>query len=274
MLIGAGLVDHGFDEPVSPCSSGGWLIVSREDVYPERRERPFKCQPSMMRFPQYIFFTPILLPLLANCQDATSADRAVIKNTMQPSSTLKDRLAGRVLAVLGPSEPSHLTEHQRFHDYVSNAIGPLSILGEGVGAGIGQWANSPKEWGQGWGAYGKRFASNVGYNGIRQTISYGVATAFHEDDRYFSSHETGAWKRTKYALVSTFTARHPDGSNRFSISSFTGVLGAGTAASIWGPGSYKGIGNIATNAGISFGTTAAFNVFREFLPDLLHRPRK
>jgi hypothetical protein len=34
------------------------------------------------------------------------------------------------------------------------------------------------------------------------------------------------------------------------------------------------VGGISRNAGISFATTAAFNVVREFLPDLLHRPQK
>jgi hypothetical protein len=49
-------------------------------------------------------------------------------------------------------------------------------------------------------------------------------------------------------------------------------VGASAVASIWGPPSWKGIGNIGANAGVSFGTTVAFNLVREFLPDVLHRP--
>ena len=67
-----------------------------------------------------------------------------------------------------------------------------------------------------------------------------------------------------------FYSRHPDGSQRFSVSGVTGVVGASALTSIWGPGSWKGTGNIAENAGVSFGVTAAFNVVREFLPDILH----
>ncbi len=225
-----------------------------------------------MRFWKLTLVVSLLLPTV-RAQETNSADRAAVSTTSTPSATRKDWLGDKVLSVLGPAKPTPLSEKARFQLYVSDAIGPLSILGEAAGAGIGQWANTPREWGQGWGAYGRRFASNVGYNGVRQTISYGVATAFHEDDRFFSSHETGAWKRARYALVSAFTARHRDGSRAFSVSSFTAIVGAGTAASIWGPPSYKGIGNIGKNAGISFATTAGLNVFREFLPDLLHRPR-
>jgi hypothetical protein len=42
---------------------------------------------------------------------------------------------------------------------------------------------------------------------------------------------------------------------------------------MWEPASRKGFNNIAGNVGISFGSTAALNIVREFLPDLLRRPR-
>jgi hypothetical protein len=54
----------------------------------------------------------------------------------------------------------------------------------------------------------------------------------------------------------------------------SGVIGASAAASVWGPDSWKGAGNIAENAGVSFATTAGLNVVREFLPDIFHRQRK
>ena len=50
-------------------------------------------------------------------------------------------------------------------------------------------------------------------------------------------------------------------------------MGASAIASIWGPEVGRVFNNIADNAGISFGATAALNIVREFLPDLLLRPR-
>lgn len=120
------------------------------------------------------------------------------------------------------------------------------------------------------GAFGERYGSDLAYNGIRQTISYGASIVFHEDTRYFASRRRGFWHRTGYALLSTFTARHPGGEQSFSISSVTGVAGASAISSIWGPDSWKGAHNIAENAGISFGSTAALNIIREFLPNHLH----
>ena len=162
-------------------------------------------------------------------------------------------LIDKVLGMAGPSEPSHLTQKDRFQLYLLYTGGPLPLLGEAAGAGISQWHNSPPEWGQGWGAFGERYGSNLAYNGVRQTITYGVSVAFHEDNRYFASGKHGLWGRTGYALLSTFTTRRPDGGQSFSVSSVGGVIGASAIASIWGPQSWKGSHNIAENAGISFG---------------------
>jgi len=180
----------------------------------------------------------------------------------------------KILVMVGPSDEKPQTSKEAFDGYLLSTIGPVPLLGEAAGAGIGQWMNSPKEWGQGWGAFGKRFGSNMGYNAVRQTITYGLGAALHEDSRYFGSHAQGFWPRTKHALVSTFTARHPDGSEKFAVSSVAGVIGGASISSLWGPASWKGAGNIAENAGISFASTAAFNVVREFLPDIFRRSRK
>ena len=127
---------------------------------------------------------------------------------------------------------------------------------------------------QGWNAYGERFGSNLAYNGIRQTVTYGTSIVFHEDNRYFASHKNGFWARTGYAALSTVVAQHPDGRRVFSVSSVTGIVAASAISSIWGPSSFKGVDNIAANAGLSLITTAGFNIVREFLPDVLHRHRK
>jgi hypothetical protein len=178
------------------------------------------------------------------------------------------------MGVVTPAEPSEMTEKKRFHLYVLSVGGPVPLIAEAAGAGFSQWDNVPKEWGQGWSAYGERFGNNLAYNGIRQTITYGTSILFREDNRYFASHKHGVWARTGYALRRTVTAQHPDGREVFSISSVVGVVGASAITTIWAPGSGKGVDQIAQNAGISFATTAAFNVVREFLPGILHHPQK
>ena len=212
---------------------------------------------------------PILL-LLALALPAAPVFAQVPSAVAPEHETTMDKIFGMV----APDEPSQLTESKRFHLYLLSAGGPIPILGEAIGAGVSQAENSPKEWGQGWNAYGKRFGTNLAYNGIRQTITYGTSVVFHEDNRYFASHKNGFWARTGYAALSTVVAQHPDGRRAFSISSVSGIIGASALSSIYGPPSWKGAGNIAGNAGLSLLTTAGFNIVREFLPDVLHRQRK
>jgi hypothetical protein len=212
---------------------------------------------------------PILLLLLLSLPAAP-----VFAQSLVPAAAEHETTLNKIFGMVAPDEPSQLTEAKRFHLYLLSAGGPIPILGEAIGAGVSQWENSPEEWGQGWNAYGHRFGSNLAYNGIRQTITYGTSVVFHEDNRYFASHKHGLGARTGYAVLSTVVAQHPDGRRAFSVSAVTGIVGASAISSIWGPPSWKGAENIAGNAGISFLTTAGFNIVREFLPDVLHRHRK
>ena len=86
-----------------------------------------------------------------------------------PAAVQREDMVNKVLGMVGPTEPSNLTEKKRFHLYVVSTAGPVPLLGEAVGAAIGQWENTPEEWGQGWSAYGKRYGSNLAYNAVRQT---------------------------------------------------------------------------------------------------------
>jgi hypothetical protein len=200
--------------------------------------------------------------------------QSVLPTTPAPAAAAAghDDLIEKVMGIVSPSESGPLTAKKRFHLYLFSVIGPVPVLAEIAGAGIGQWEDRPKEWHQGWGAFAERTESNLAYNGARQTITYGTSMLFHEDNRYFASHKRGVWARTGYAVRSTVTARHPDGSEAFSISSVTGVVGASALASTWGPRSWEGARGIGTNAGVSFALTAAFNIVREFLPDVMGRP--
>lgn len=192
----------------------------------------------------------------------------------QTAQSNKPDLLDTVLVMAGTSQPGDITAKQRFRDYLLSVGGPAPLIAEAASAGLAQWGNNPREWGQGWGAYGKRYGSDLAYNGIRQSILYSLSIPLHEDYRYFPSKAHGFFPRAGHALASGFIAKHPDGRQTFSFSDFAAVGGASAISSIWGPSSWKGIGNIAQTAGVSFASTAAFNVFREFAPDIFHRPRR
>ncbi len=115
-----------------------------------------------------------------------------------------------------------MTRYERLGNYVSGLVNFEAVVTAAGGAAISQASNTPKEWGGGAEAYGKRVGNIFAEHVIRRTLEYGVSAALHEDTRYFVSGETGFLRRTKYAVMSTFLARHDNG-NRFLSFSRIGV---------------------------------------------------
>src|SRR3981189_3107980 len=94
--------------------------------------------------------------------------------------------------------------------------GAKPLITAAATAGISQSEGTPKEWGVVAEGYGKRIANAFAQDFIRGTLEYGASAALHEDNRYFVSGQTGFFRRTKYAVVSTLLARHDSGNESFS----------------------------------------------------------
>ncbi|HXA51296.1 MAG TPA: hypothetical protein VNV86_13365 [Candidatus Acidoferrum sp.] len=152
-------------------------------------------------------------------------------------------------------------------------VGPFTFVAEAASAGIQQANDSPHEWGQGGEGFGKRLGNNMAYNAIRQTITYGLSEALHEDNRYFKSKKQGFGGRLLYALESPAIA-YKEGHRRLSISSLSGMVGAAGISQAWAPQSWKGVDNAAANFGLTYAGQAGLNVAREFLPDLIKKLHK
>jgi len=163
-----------------------------------------------------------------------------------------------------------MTQEERTRDYLRDLFSPMGFAGAAASGAIGQWRNRPREWGQGWEAYGKRTASAFTAHFEGATITYGLSSALHEDNRYLPSGRTGAGSRIRYAVASTFLARHDDGSRHPSISRLAGIAGASLMSRMWQPPGYRNISGGVVNIGTSFSVAVGFNVAREFLPRLIH----
>jgi hypothetical protein len=161
-----------------------------------------------------------------------------------------------------------LTFSERVKIYEHSFIEPESVIGPALGAGIGQWRDTPPEWGQGAGAYGKRFASGFGRSVISRTIAFGVATADREDSRFIPSNETGVWRRTRHAIVGTFVSRTPSGGRMPAFSRFVGVYSAGFIANAWEPRSQDDTAHALERGSTALLSSVGWHVFKEFWPDI------
>jgi hypothetical protein len=172
------------------------------------------------------------------------------------------------------SEFRPLTQRERTHLYLKTMVNPLGYLKAGFSAGIDQWRGKPPEWEQGASGYGKRFANIVGQYSIQRTVTFGLASALHEDNRYFNSGKKGLWPRTGYALASGLLSRHDDASLHLSISQVGGVAAGAFLSRFWLPPSQHSAGDAAISFGITMASNMGFGVVKEFLPDLGRALRK
>lgn len=172
----------------------------------------------------------------------------------QPSSTNKP-----------PDDYVFPDKEKRFKRFVRSTIGPFTILRNAAGAGLEQWNDSPEEWGQGAEGYGKRFASNMGKNAIRQTVQYGLSEALRLDTGFEKSKRKGFWPRLSDALVQNVTSRTKSGKRVLSAPILAGVYSSSIIAyETWYPdrhtykdGLRSGTYTLLTGFGI--------NVVREFV---------
>jgi hypothetical protein len=161
-----------------------------------------------------------------------------------------------------------LTFGERVKIYERSFIAPESLIGPALGAGVGQWRDTPPEWGQGAGAYGIRFASGFGRSVISRTIAFGVAAADREDSRFVPSNETGIWRRTRHAVVGTFVSRTPNGGAMPAFSRFAGVYSAGFIANTWEPRSQDSTAHALERGSTALLSSVGWHVFEEFWPDI------
>jgi hypothetical protein len=173
-----------------------------------------------------------------------------------------------------PRQFAPMTRQERLGNYVSGLVSYQSVITAAAAAGISQASNTPEEWGGGAEGYGKRVGNVFAQHVIRDTLQYGVSAALHEDNRYFVSGESGFLRRTKYAVMSTFLARHDNGNRFISFSRIGASAGTAFISREWQPPSKNSAGDGAVAFGLNMGSQVGFNVFREFWPDMKRRFHK
>ena len=198
----------------------------------------------------------------------------VSRNLVFAEDGLTSPVKTTVVSAPTASEFLPMTRSERFRNYVLGLADFQSIVTAAASSGIRQAENSPKEWQGGAEGYGYRVGDAFAQHVIRHTLQYGASALLHEDNRYFVSGETGFAHRVKYAVASTFLARHDNGQREFSFSRVGSAAGTAFISRLWEPRSTTSAGDGAISFGIAMGSDIGFNVFREFWPDLKRHLRK
>jgi hypothetical protein len=139
----------------------------------------------------------------------------------------------------------------------------------GTLAAIAQAKNDPKEWGQGWGAYGKRFGESFADNSIGTYMTTAVfPSLLREDPRYYQLGKGGFGHRAYHAINRLFVTRTDSGYDRFNYSE---SIGNAVAAAISNAYHVPGDRTASRNAS-TFGFLILYdglsNELKEFWPDI------
>lgn len=136
-------------------------------------------------------------------------------------------------------------------------------------AAIGQAENSPESWGQGWGAYGKRFGASFADNSIGTYMTTAIfPSMLKEDPRYYRMAEGKVSRRMWYGIERLFVTRTDAGGERFNISETAGNAMAAGLSNFYHAREDRTVGRNVTTLGMLIMWDGLSNELKEFWPDI------
>lgn len=189
--------------------------------------------------------------------------------TAAPAEATPDAAVSDPSAV-GP-QPAHwsrLSVEDKLRYDARHFVDVDNIVYAGIGAALDQARDRPGAWGQGWGAYGERYASHLGQYAIQRSIMFPVQALDHEDTRYFRSTRTTFQGRLGDAFLHTIWRHDDSGGMMPAYSEFFGDYGAAALSRMWWPERFHTGSAIFIAGSDTVLIDAGINVIHEFAPDV------
>ena len=160
----------------------------------------------------------------------------------------------------------------RFHG--NNVYSPLALAGDAAYAAALQQLDSPHDWGQGAGAYGKRFGSTVAWSGIRNSLAFSLDSTLHQDPRYHRAGGAGFWRRSGLALRGTILTRTDSGGETFSTWRIGSAYSSAYITNQWYPDRLNTVRLGFIQGSVTLGFDLLSNLGAEFGPDIKRLVRR
>jgi hypothetical protein len=163
------------------------------------------------------------------------------------------------------NDPVPLTSKMKFKLALKVSTDPVTAAGVLLVASAKQAGNTPN-YGQGWGAYGKRIGA-VATDGFSDIMIGGaiLPSLLHQDPRYFYQGTGTTSSRFRHALLNTFVARGDNGKSQPNYSGLGGVLASSSLANLYYPRSNRGAGLVFGNFAIGVAERIGASMAQEFL---------
>ncbi|HKU26454.1 MAG TPA: hypothetical protein VJQ54_13350 [Candidatus Sulfotelmatobacter sp.] len=206
-----------------------------------------------------------------------------------PAGTSKDRLfyaLPNFLSLENTGKLPPLSTKQKFAVVARGSFDYIEYPWYAFLSAINQADDAEPAYGQGWGAYGKRYATSFADGTIENFLTSAILPSLlHQDPRFYQSEKGGFVHKAGYAVSRIFLTRSDSGTTQFNYSE---VLGSALSAAVstysyhprstvlsspTGPrfiGSDRTLTNTASVWSTQLGYDTITIVVREFWPDI-HR---
>jgi hypothetical protein len=169
-------------------------------------------------------------------------------------------------------KPCSLSTGEKFRLFVNDSVDPINFPGIAWNAGESQLEHDDRAYGQGAAGYSKRFAAGVADNATGDFFGmFLYPTVFHQDPRYYRVGRGSAESRIGHALEHSFVAVNDSGKHVFNFSEWCSTVSSKLVSNLYHPGSPRGFGPTATRVGFSVANDMAWDVLREFWPEVAHK---
>jgi hypothetical protein len=171
-----------------------------------------------------------------------------------------------------------LSPGEKFQLFVDNSISVHTITWAMLGSAVGQADDSPTGYGEGWDAYAKHFGSSMGRQASSEFFgTFLMASALHEDPRFYPEVNPGFFHAVKYSVQRVFVTRNDDGRDVANWSGLAGPLMGEGPANVYWPDRNRTVGDTFLRYGLDLASKTGGNMLREYWPvfygKIRHAPR-
>jgi hypothetical protein len=222
---------------------------------------------------------PLALFLIWSASAGAQVDASEPRATLDASKQIDgdqtgagqlDKTAAKPFATgSAPSSYQPLDGNQRWNLYLRNAFWSPGVFFRAAGPALGgQLNNEPPQWGQGMEGYSKRLANRFGRFTLQETYEAAGAAALQHEVRYMRSKRSGFLPRATHALTANFVTYDRNGRRTPHVARVGSIVAAEFTGSLWMPDGYRDASTAMRGAGMELGVRSAFNLIREFAPEL------
>jgi len=160
-----------------------------------------------------------------------------------------------------------LSTAQKFELFVDNSGSVHTLSWSILGAALGQAANSPTGFGQGWDAYAKRFGASMARGASNEFFgTFVISSVLHLDPRFYPEVNPTLTQAAKYSVQRVFIMRNDEGRDVVAWSRLVGPLMAESLANVYWPERNRTVGDTLFRYGVDLATRAGGNMLREYWP--------